>query len=353
MWFVVGADRQDTRKRNLGRLDHVARKSDRVKFPASFGKRFVVFVDTEEEFDWTKPQCRESTGTTHMRHVPEFQKMAEAHGIAPCYLVDWPIVNTESSAEVLRSMLADGKADVGTQLHPWVNPPFDEDVTAHNSFVGNLPIELERAKLLNLTAKIEEATGQRPRIYRAGRYGIGPNTAALLSEAGYKADTSVRPYFDYSAEGGPDFRKHSPHPSWAGPDGDLLKLPLSVSHIGRMRKVAPSITRYSGKKAMAISALSRSGMLARVALTPEDMPAAEVMRAIDAMLADGHAYLSISFHSPSVVPGHTPYVRNSAELSQFYNWWDVVLAHLADHGVKPASINDVIDAAWAGRNAGK
>ncbi|MBK8628900.1 MAG: polysaccharide deacetylase family protein [Sphingomonadales bacterium] len=345
----MASKKQETRKRNLGRLDHVARKADRVSFPADFGRRYVIYVDTEEEFDWTQPQRRDATGTSHMRYLPEFQKMAESHGASPCYLVDWPIIDTPSSAEVINQMLAGGHSSVGTQLHPWVNPPFEEEVNAHNSYVCNLPVELQRAKLHALTDRIAAVTGKRPEVYRAGRYGVGQHTAELLVEAGYKVDTSIRPYFDYSADGGPSFLKHNPWPSWAGPDGSLIELPLSVAYVGRMRGVGAALSRYSSKKAVAISALSRSGMLSRVALTPEDMPEAEVRQAIDALLADGQVYLSISFHSPSVAPGHTPYVRNSAELSLFYDWWDIVLNHLHRHGVKPASVEDVIAAAWVSR----
>jgi hypothetical protein len=346
----VGAERQDTRKKNLGRLDHVARKADRVTFPADFGKRYVIFVDTEEEFDWSKPQDRNSTGTSHVRYIPEFQNMAESHGVEPCYLVDWPIVDTADSAEIMAKLLAGGKCAIGTQLHPWVNPPFEEEVNTRNSFVANLPVDLQRAKLHALTDKIESAVGQRPVVYRAGRYGIGPDTANLLIEAGYKVDTSVRPYFDYSAEEGPDFRRHNPFPAWAGPRGELLNLPLSVAYVGQLRKLGPAISRFSRKRPVTLSALSRSGMLSRIALTPEDMPAPDVKNAIDALLRDGHCYMSFSFHSPSVAPGHTPYVRNSAELSDFYRWWDVVLNYLAQRGVEPASIQTVIDAAWRTRS---
>ena len=37
-----------------------------VQWPDSFGTRFTVFVDTEEEFDWGGPFSRESGGTSHM-----------------------------------------------------------------------------------------------------------------------------------------------------------------------------------------------------------------------------------------------------------------------------------------------
>lgn len=348
-----GGQQQERRSHRQGRLDHLPRATDKLAFNSSFGTRFGVFVDTEEEFDWTGPRSRTSVATTHIQHLPEFQRLAEPYGISPCYLVDYPVVDDPQSAAVLRAMLAAGGCDIGTQLHPWVNPPFDEDVTTQNSFVGNLSPELERAKLEVLTRKIEEATGRRPVVYRAGRYGIGPNTADILLDLGYKADLSVRPTFDYRDEGGPDFTRHDSRPFWAGRSGELLELPLGVSFTGGFRKVGKLINRLGARHNRLMGSLARSGLLSRVALTPEDMPVDDVKRAIDAMLADGFNYLSFSFHSPSLAPGHTPYVRNSAELSDFYIWWERILSHLAANGVKPASIGEVLDAASQARTSRK
>lgn len=339
------------RKRNEGRLDHPARAVDRVKFPAAFGKRFAIFVDTEEEFDWTQPRSRDATATSAIRYLPEFQRLMDAHGICPTYLIDYPVADNPQAAETLSAMLEAGHCRVGTQLHAWVNPPYEEDITPENSFAGNLPIALERAKLAALTERITSALGIRPTIYRAGRYGIGPNTAVLLEEAGYEVDVSVRPHFDYSNEGGPNFLRHNARPFWAGPNGNLLELPLGVSYTGQLRRYGRFLYgdgRSAGRK---LGGLARAGMLARVALTPEAIPIDYAKRAIDAMLSDGHQFFSFSFHSPSLTPGHTPYVRNSADLTNFYGWWDKVLTHLAINKITPVSVDATLEAARSTRPA--
>ncbi|MEK6638824.1 MAG: polysaccharide deacetylase family protein [Pseudomonadota bacterium] len=339
------------RRRNEGRLDHPARAADRVKFPATFGKRFAVFIDTEEEFDWSQPRSRDATATSAIRYLPEFQRLMDAHDIYPTYMIDFPVADNQQAAETLSSMLGAGNCRVGTQLHAWVNPPYDEEIIPINSFAGNLPIELERAKLAALTERITTAVGVRPTIYRAGRYGIGPNSAALLEEAGYLVDVSVRPHFDYSNEGGPNFLRHNARPYWAGPSGNLLELPLGVSYTGQLRRYGRLLYGDGQSKGRRIAGLARAGMLARVALTPEDMPIDDVKRAIDTMLSDGHQFFSFSFHSPSLTPGHTPYVRNSADLTNFYGWWDKVLTFLAARKVTPASVDEVLAAAQSTRPA--
>lgn len=337
------------RRRNQGRLDHPARTADYAKFPAGFGKRFAVFIDTEEEFDWTQPRSRDATATSAIRYLPEFQRLMDAHGICPTYLIDYPVADNPAAAEILATMLKNGNCRIGTQLHAWVNPPHEEEIITVNSFAGNLPVALERDKLAILTERITTAVGVRPIIYRAGRYGIGPNTAQLLEEAGYLIDVSVRPYFDYSHEGGPNFLKHNPRPFWAGPNGNLLELPLGVTYTGQLRRYGRLLYGDGRSNARRIAGLARAGMLARVALTPEDMPVDDVKRAIDAMLDDGEQFFSFSFHSPSLAPGHTPYVRNSADLTNFYGWWDKVLAFLAARKITPVSVDQTLAAAQSTR----
>src|SRR5690606_14336096 len=146
------------------------------------------------------------------------QECCERESEVPIYRGDWPLANSPRASEMLRTACAAGKAEIGVQLHQWVNPPFDEVVSERNSFTGNLPPELERAKLGNLYRAIERNFEVAPAIYRAGRYGVGPHTAEALAAQGIAIDTSVRANFDYSAGGGPDFRNHPLAPYWLDDD---------------------------------------------------------------------------------------------------------------------------------------
>jgi hypothetical protein len=49
-------------------------------------------------------------------------------------------------------------------------------------------------------------------------------------------------------------------------------------------------------------------------LTPEGHTLAEMCRLTRALLARGQRTFVLSLHSPSVVPGNTPYVRSGADL---------------------------------------
>jgi hypothetical protein len=340
---VAPRDEPDERS---GRLDRPPPEESYLGLPESFGRRFTVFCDTEEEFDWSRPRSRDNRSTTHMAAMPDLQERFRLRGVKCVHLVDHPIATDPASIATLRPWLERDEISIGTQLHPWVNPPHDEEVSTFNSFVGNLPKSLERAKIENLTATIGSAFGRRPVVYRAGRYGVGPNTAALLREAGYEADVSVRPLHDYSDEGGPDFSRVKPLPYRVGGDG-LVELPLSAAYSGPLRARGRWIYSAAGRVPRGRGLLFRTGLLNRAALTPEGVPLDEALAAARALIADGVRWFSLSFHSPSVEPGHTPFVRTAADLAGFHAWWERMFDFFESEGIAPASIEETIAAARA------
>lgn len=318
--------------------------ADFVHFGRDFGQRFLVTVDTEEEFDWSQPIARGGHTVHSIARLTKFQEFCEGHGVCPVYLVDYPIATSPAAGDILRGAIAAGKAEVGVQLHPWVNPPHDEEVNERNSFVGNLPAELEREKFRRLKAAIETNFGATPLIYRAGRYGVGANTAAILSEGGIAIDTSVRARFDYSTGGGPNFRQHPVEPYWLDRASRLIELPLTTVYWGVLRQQGHWLYPMMWRVPRLRGALARIGMLERIPLTPEGVTADEIVRGIDIALDEGLPVLVFSFHSPSLAPGYTPYVRSEADLDAFYDWWRQVFAYLSQRKVQPTTVDELIKA---------
>ena len=316
-----------------------------ARFAPDFGQRFLLTVDTEEEFDWDRPLQRDDHGTAHVPRLRKFQQFCENAGVVPLYLVDWPIANSQAAADILSGPLAAGRAEIGVQLHPWVNPPFEEEVTQANSFAGNLPLEVERSKLSNLRRAIEERFGMKPLVYRAGRYGVGPQTAQLLAENGIACDSSVRPKFDYTGNGGPGFRRHPDVPYWLDDERTLLELPLTTSYWGLLRKQGDAIYPRLWRVPAARGVLARLGLLERIPLTPEGVSVEEAIKGVDMALDDGLPLLVFSFHSPSLQPGHTPYVRSEADLDTLYDWWRRIFAYCELRGVKPTDLKTIMGAA--------
>lgn len=322
---------------------------DMIALPSAFGTRFMLFVDTEEEFDWKQPLQRSGHGVTALDGMARGQRHFAAAGVKPVYVTDYPVIDSDAAANLMGQWLADGTADIGAHLHPWVNPPHLETVSARNSYVGFLPEETERAKLEVLCSRISERLGARPLAYRAGRYGVGPNSARLLEDAGFRLDSSVRSRFDYSHQFGPDFQGLPQNPYWAGPTRSLLELPLSTAFTGLMRGAGERLYQATRTFGPLAGAMARARLLSRVPLTPEGVPIADAIAAIDALIEEGVRVLNFSFHSPTLEPGHTPYVRTERDRTAFYAWWDAVLAHLARRGVMAATLDELLDAAQATR----
>lgn len=314
-------------------------------FPDGYGQRFLLTVDTEEEFDWGTPFRREGHTLHHIPQIERFQSFCEQHGVSPVYLVDWPIASDQGAVEIIGDAVRRGTAEVGVQLHPWVNPPFDEELSTVNSFVGNLPPETEAAKFSNLFELIEASFGTKPIIYRAGRYGLGPASAGILSKAGIKVDTSVRSRFDYSSESGPDFSRHPLVPYWANDERSLLELPVTTVYWGILRQLGISLQRLQRHVPTLYSAFSRLKLLERIALTPEGVTAEEAIRGVDVALDDGLPVLVLSFHSPSLAPGYTPYAKTDADVETLYDWFDQVFAYLGQRGVAATTVSEIVNAA--------
>lgn len=298
--------------------------------------RFWVTIDTEEDFDWGAPFARTGYRLDSVPALAECQDYFTRAAVKPIYLVDWPVVNDDRAAALLGTARADGLCEIGAQLHPWVTPPFDEEVNERNSYTGNLPPALQRAKMATLRDGIRDRFGAAPTVYRAGRYGLGPESATMLAELGFRCDTSVRSGFDYRSGHGPDYRGAPLKPWWVKTaHGAVLEVPVTTVFGGFLGPAGEGIYHRVARNGMhAGAALARLGLIERIALTPEGIPAERACRAIDIALEQHLPVLNFSFHSPSLQPGNTPYVRTAADLDLFYRWWDIVLDHLARCGVE-------------------
>ncbi|MDB5963419.1 MAG: glycosyltransferase [Massilia sp.] len=283
----------------------------------------LVIIDTEEEFAWDRPFDRASTGTVSIGAQPLMhEQVFDRFGIVPTYMCDYPVVSTGPSIATLRRLMEEGRCEIGTHLHPWVSPPHTEEVNRFNSYAGNLPPELEYEKLRTITAAITDNFGRAPTAFKAGRYGLGPSTAESIAALGYTIDASVVPYSAFRDDGGPDFRAFDEHPYWFGAGGrSLLELPVTTGYTGWLRSFGPHLFELAqqpaARKLRAGGVLARSRALERIRLSPEMASDAEMRRLTSTLRADGCQVFSLTYHSPSMAVGHTPYVRSADDLSRF------------------------------------
>jgi len=290
-----------------------------VRLSADEKPILVVVIDTEEEFDWNAPFDRQQTPVEAMRGVNRIQPIFDQFGVRPVYAIDYPVATTPSSIDILKPIVDDGRAVLASHVHPWVNPPHEEEVNNHNSFPGHLPRQLELEKLRILTDEIEANFGVRPKAYKAGRYGVGEATESVLAELGFEVDLSTCPPLDVRDRGGRDYTHFPIGAWWFGGDRQMLEIPHTGAFIGFLHGMAGAVfpAAKALEKLKATGILARLGALDRLRLSPEGFPLHEHIKLTDALLKRGERIFCYSFHSPSLEAGYTPYVKNADELQQF------------------------------------
>jgi len=322
-----------------------------VRLGASARPVLFVVVDTEEEFDWSQPFERRNTSVKHMLAIDALQRVFDESGVRPVYVCDYPIATQRESVDALGAILRAGRCEIGAHLHPWVSPPHDEEVNARNSYPGNLPRELERAKLAALTTALETNFGVRPRCYKAGRYGFGPHTAQSLVELGYRVDLSPCPPFDLGADGGPDWSAHPVEPYWEGERRELLVVPTTGAYVGFARGLGHPFYRITTSSALRSARvpgiLSRLGAFERLHLSPEGYLGEHHRRITRTLLASGVRTFTFALHSPSVLPGCTPYVRTESDLAAFLDacrrYFEFFLGELGGVTMTPLEFRATLD----------
>ncbi|MBW7837287.1 MAG: polysaccharide deacetylase family protein [Sphingomonadales bacterium] len=318
-----------------------------ARLPAGLPPLLLVVVDTEEEFDWSKPHDPMSRSVASIAEQRHAQALFEQFGVKPTYVVDHPVAATEASAAVFKDWAATGRCLIGAHLHPWVNPPEGEALNARNSYPGNLPAELEREKLRILTGTIAANIGVQPKIYKAGRYGLGANTPGILKELGYEIDLSVVPATDFSEDGGPNFKGYPHDPYWFG--GGLLEIPLTRGYpgiLGRFGEPAHHLATSGLGRALRLPGiLARLRLVERIPLTPEGMSAADNCRLTRYLAKAGRQVFTYAYHSSSLLPGGAPYVRTLDERQAFLDGIEAFLefftGELGGRGTTPWEIKSL------------
>jgi hypothetical protein len=327
----------------------------RAVMPTGSSPLMIVVVDAEEEFDWSKPFSRDAAETTAIAEQERGHEIFDAFGIVPTYAVDYPVA-TGAEAALLVRLRREGRCEIAAHLHPWVNPPFSETLTARNSYPGNLPPELEQRKLTLLMNAIETRFGERPTVYKAGRYGVGPATAGIIEALGFRVDLSVVPHSSFSDDGGPNFSRCPGQPYWCGARQRLLEIPLSRGFAGMLAPAGPwlhpLLHRRLPRRLGIAGAFGATRLLERITLGPEEADGSAHIRLLRQMIRDGNRIFTAAYHSTWLGLGKTPHIRTEAERRAFLARLRAIFRHFRDDlggtFTTPLAVHDLLSRARAG-----
>lgn len=287
--------------------------------------KLAIVIHTEEEFDWNADFNVNSTAVTHGNELLNCVKRLSEHGAKTTLAMDYAFVNSKQGKACITKIKQDETTrksiEFAAHLHPWVNPPWEagekDTISEPLSYPGNLSYEQEFAKLSSLTEKIKTETNSSPLTYLAGRYGIGKNTDQILKQLGYAVDVSISPFADFRHQHGPDFRKYNNNTMLK--DG-LLHWPHTsavVSPFSFVRKVFNSSPSAYSSSALTMRLFKKLTRARLHRLSPEGFSLSDMQNVTRYQYALGQQCFILSFHSPSVKPGLTPYVTSTKQLEEF------------------------------------
>lgn len=289
----------------------------------------VVSLDTEED-NWSR--SRSGVTVANIRMLPRQAALFDRMGIRPTYFTAYQVAIDAGAAAILRDLSAGGRAEIGAHLHPWNTPPLDEVLVPRNSMMKNLPVALQRAKLDRLTATLAAAFGARPTAFRAGRYGLGRESVAALIGAGYRVDSSVSPFVDLRAmDDGPSFVGAPLGPYYLAPGhdvtqpaerGSLIELPLSSGYNRspfRFWDPARRALEAGPWRRLRLAGLaSWTGIIRRLSLSPELSTVSDMLTLARRLLDHGTRHLQLSWHTPTLLPGLSPFTTTAADVDRIY-----------------------------------
>jgi peptidoglycan/xylan/chitin deacetylase (PgdA/CDA1 family) len=315
--------------------------------------KLIVTVDTEED-SWGNARAPHYA-VENIEALPALQKLCDTLGAKPTYLVTYPVVTNATSAAILRTLVEAGNCEIGAQCHPWNTPPFEEAESKWNTMLCNLPAELQHKKMTTLHEAIARYLKVVAVSFRSGRWAYSEAVAKNLTKLGYKVDTSITPFTDWSSVGGPDFSEVAPRSFRffaddilrESADGPLTEIPVTIGYVGwlssNLRWCNAVAQRRGVARARVGGLLSRANVIRKIWLSPETSDAAAMIRLARRLQTQGYRFLNLTFHSSSLRAGLTPFVRTPHDEQRFWENIRRFLTFARDAGIEAVKLRDAMD----------
>lgn len=311
-----------------------------------------ITIDTEED-NWGDYNQRRGA-VENIEQLPVLQALFDRYEAIPTYLINYPVATQASSIRILDVILQQQRCEIGTHCHPWNTPPLSEEPSARNSMMCNLDYELLLAKLTQLHQAIETAFSMSPVSFRAGRWAFNEDVAKCLAQLGYQVDTSMSPFVDWRPYHGPDFsnsptkpfRFHVSNIHKAAADGELLQIPPTIGYFQKnfafCHRLENAIRHSALGKLRLLGILDKLQWLNFRWLSPELSSGKDMVRLAKRFVANGHGILNMSFHSTTLLPGKSPFVKTAEDRERFLGEIEVFLHYAREEGLEFIPLRETV-----------
>jgi hypothetical protein len=300
-------------------------------------QRFLfITIDTEED-DWGSFRTQQPS-IENIHYIPMLQDIFDEYSAVPTYLVNYPVATNKDSVKILRDIHQKGKCEIGTHCHPWNTPPIREELTTPNSFMCNLPNELIYEKMDVLHQQIMNNFDVFPVCFRAGRWGFRFSMANIIRSLNYRIDSSMTPFCDWTEDSGPRFgithnsafgfnekdrlcSKANNCTHCQNADECILEVPATIGFLQSNFVLCSKIRNMFARRFL--SKLRIRGVLERLKLincrwlSPENSSCEDMIKLSKIISEKDGRFLNMCFHSTSLLPGRSPFVRDRNELDHF------------------------------------
>lgn len=315
--------------------------------------KLLVTIDTEED-NWG---TYIPTGATveNVARLPRLQELFDSFEVRPTYLVTYPVVTDKRAVSILKKLLETGKCEIGTHCHPWNTPPLEEEPNERSSMLCNLTEELQYRKMECLHEAIVRNLGIVPRCFRAGRWGFDQTVGANLYKLGYEVDSSISPFMDWSEHFGPDFSDRFPLPYRFSPHdvfrqsagGPMVEVPITIGFaqkdFARCNLILKRLMKSRLRRLKAVGILYKLRLLNRIWLSPEISSTREMKRLTLTMAGNNYPLLNMTFHSPAIVPGLSPFVKTPDDEQRFLQRTRTYLSFARQKGIDSIVLSRTTD----------
>ncbi len=314
-------------------------------------RSLIITIDTEED-SWSD-YSRDCASCENINSLIRMQDLFDKYSAKPTYLTTYQVAINDNAATILNRLVSGGKGEIGAHCHPWNTPPFDEELSVSNTMLCNLKPALQFQKLKTLTQMLTDRFTQ-PLSFRAGRWGYGPDVAKSLSSLGYRIDTSLTPFMNWSNFNGPDFssvpslpyRFISSLPYSENRGGELFEVPVSIGFSRKNFSFCNNYLNYFSKnritKKLFCGSLSRLKILRKIWLSPELSSSGDMISLIKILSQKKHYTFNMMFHSNTLMPGKTPFVLNEYALNEFFERIEKVLIFCKKNDFKFITLKNLL-----------
>lgn len=312
----------------------------------------AISIDTEADHQ-ARGWIKSSQLTFHSvtQGIPKvLSPLFGAYEARPTYLLTTEVMDDAASAAILR---AEKDCELGTHLHgDYIEPQkriLEIAGSVSEDFNCYYSAEIEAAKIKNITEQFKNVFGFSPLSYRAGRYAASGRSAKILSDLGYRVDTSVTPGILWTQTAEPnqilDFRAaplmpYHPSVSDLSQKGDLLLWEIPVTVIPRPWWRNQTARIYQSLRGRDYKTVP---LWLRPSSTSEFWLKWIINRVLTDYAQEKTIVFNIMFHSMEIMQGASPYSKTKESTEGVIKRLDFILKIFSDLQAKFVTLAQCVD----------